>query len=92
MATPTRERLTVSNTAKSLTAATIAGKQMALLSVETAPIRVTFDGTDPEAGTTGHLVLPGDTIDIPPYPGGLGAVKMIREGATDADVEATYWD
>jgi hypothetical protein len=58
------------------------------LTVETNPIRVRWDGSAPTAAV-GHLLNAGDTLEIV----GLGNIKnlrMIRSGAADGTIMASY--
>ena len=96
-----REAITVDHTVKSLTAATYncsaevdttkMGKaKVALLTTETADIRVTFDGTDPVATTTGHLLTPGSSLTVENYET-ITKIKATREGSTNGSIQVTYW-
>ena len=58
------ESISVSSTAVILTVATYGPRPYAFITVETAPIRFTLDGTDPVAATTGELANPGDVIEL----------------------------
>ena len=57
------ESITVSSTAKTLTAATYEARPYAFITVENAQIRFRLDGTAPTA-TEGHLAEPGDIIHL----------------------------
>lgn len=72
---------TLSNTSKRIVAAVI--------QVNTAPIRVTRDGTAPVAATTGKLRNIGDIIVIA---GGkdMGNARFIRETSTSASIDVDY--
>jgi len=77
---------TVTNAVKqldSLNATTTAVK----ITVASQPIRVTFDGTDPVGGTTGHYYAANanDTWSRAM----AAAAKMIRDGGSDGYVSAT---
>ena len=85
-----RERITVEGTGIGLTAATYLTFQFATLTVETAPIRLTLDGTAPVASTTGHLFRVDDVIELSGEE--IAKVKMIRDTGTSAAVEVTYRD
>lgn len=85
----TRERLTVAGTAVPLTAATHVGAQFATLTVETAAIRFTLNGTAPVAGTTGHLVSAGQIIELYGREQIVG-FQAIRDTGVSAAIEATY--
>jgi hypothetical protein len=88
-----RETITVAGTAVGVTAATARtafsdAAKVAVLSVETAPIRFTVDGT---AATTsvGFLLNPGDTVTITGR-GDIESLSMIRTTSTSASVQAAY--
>lgn len=86
------QSITVSSTAIGGTVATFAPADQpraksCLISVETNPVRVRYDGGNPTT-TVGHLLTAGDSMRI----NGAGSVtnlKMIRTGA-DATVQVTY--
>ena len=61
----TRETLSVTGTATGLTLGTVraAGEDYAALTVETATIRYTVNGTT-ATSSIGHLASPGDTITL----------------------------
>jgi hypothetical protein len=93
-----RERITVDNTVKTLTAATFnpepeqTSKQalLARVTVEAQPLRYTEEGTDPVATTTGTLAAANDII----YLKGLGAIhkaKFTRDTATSSTIEVVYF-
>lgn len=85
----TRERVTVAGTAVGLTAATYLAAQFATITVETAAIRFTLDGTAPVASTTGHLVQAGQTIEL--YGSDqIAGFKAIRDTGSSAAIEVTY--
>lgn len=88
------ETITVDNTAggKSLTATVTSGGatrrgQRALLTLETAEIRFTYDGTAPTT-TVGHVMSPGDRIELIGY-ASINAFRAIRTGATSGTLQAT---
>ena len=87
------EKITVTATAVGFTTGEVTGKwpQLALVNVEDAGIRITFDGTTPNDGTkTGHPIAVGQSfliegeIDI-------RAFRMVRVGGSDATVNVTYF-
>lgn len=83
------EQITVSTVAVSFTAATLAEGSYAVVSVETNPLRYRSDGGTPTAAV-GHLAAAGTVLEVC----GKTAVrnfKMIRQGAADATVFATYF-
>jgi hypothetical protein len=80
------ESITVADTAIGLTDATIVGQQKAFLTVETADIRFTADGTTPTT-TVGHLASPGDIIELERDE--LPRFLAIRTGAS-ATLKASY--
>ena len=65
--------------------------RMALISVESADLRFTFDGTTPTPGTnTGHVLPSGSNLTLM----GLTSMqkfKMIRNGSTTCNVTVTYF-
>lgn len=80
------QSLTVSDSAVSLPA--IAGTYLYLMfDVITANIRMTVDGTDPVASTTGHL-LAANTHRIW-HKDLLKTAKFIKDGETDATIFVT---
>lgn len=88
------ESITVSTTAVGFTTATIApagaGRaSVAVVTTESNPLRWRADGTNPSS-TVGHVAVADTTITIC----GITAVanfKMIRSGASDATVRATFF-
>lgn len=89
MARSTYEKLTVSNSVKTLTAAKYAGQQGCLITAEaTNGLRYTFDGTAPVAATTGHLLAGGGTLRVVGKDL-MANLKMIREGGSDAVIHVT---
>jgi len=62
-----------------------------LLTVEaTNALRYTLDGTDPVATTTGHLLAGSGSMVVKGYQN-IAKLKMIREGASDANIKVTYF-
>lgn len=59
----------------------------ALLTLETAQIRWTVDGTAPTT-TVGHLLEPGDSLVVQGY-AALRAFKAIRTGGTSGTLKVT---
>jgi len=87
-----RQRLTVSNTALTLTIPSDTNGRpanFALMTVETNPVRWTIDGTTPVAVTTGHKLNAGDALELRGQDN-LASFKVIRDGAADAALEVTY--
>ena len=100
------EKLTVSNSVKTLTAGkyrhfsdeVAVGATNALVSARSALItteatnglRFTLDGTAPVAGTTGHLLAGGSSLTLSGF-GSLVNFKAIRESASDAVIHVTYF-
>lgn len=92
-----REKLTVSNSVKQLTASVFdpapeSAQRVkgAKIVVEAQSLRYTEDGTDPVATTTGVLAAAGTVIALK----GLGAIrrfKAIREGGSDSTIEVVYY-
>lgn len=90
MARSTYEKLTVSNSVKTLTLAKYSGQQECLITAEaTNGLRYTLDGTAPVAATTGHL-LPGSGTLRLVGKDMMASLKMIREGGSDAVIHVTY--
>lgn len=89
----TREQVTVGDSVETLTAATIIATTydviMAIIAVTNAPIRITFDGTDPTT-TLGLPFEAGDMFEVWGQPDLLG-LEMIRSGGVDAVVEVEYF-
>lgn len=83
------EKITVSSTAVGLTTAKATGKVGFFLTVEAADIRYRLDGTDPDTDT-GHLLLDGGSLQVIEQGAPL-LLSMIRDGATDATVQVTYF-
>lgn len=86
------EKITVSNSAVSLTTATYTTDgekaKRAIITVESAQLRYRYDGTAPTS-SVGHLLNPFDVITI------LGSdnitnFKAIRAGSTDAAISCSY--
>jgi hypothetical protein len=73
----------------SLTSGTYSTRRYALITVETAPVRFTVDGTAPVAATTGHLVNPGDIIKLDSNED-ITAFRAIRETSTSGVLKVTY--
>lgn len=97
------ETLTVSNSVKTLTASKYAAKSSgglyqqaseAAISVDgtagTNDLRWTLEGTNPVATTTGHKLKAGETLTVSGYDN-IKALKMIRDGSSDAVIQVTYF-
>lgn len=89
------EKLTVNDSVDVLTASKYqdtAGQgrpaSAAIISVDSQPIRFTLDGTTPDA-TTGHGANADDVIILSSI-AQIKALKMLREGGSDATVQVTY--
>lgn len=84
------EAITVDNTAggKACTTAKYAGCTKAFITVETAQIRFTIDGTAPTT-TAGHLLNPGDILKLDSAED-ITAFRAIRVGATSGVIHCTY--
>jgi len=81
------ETITVSDTAIGLTAASIANKNLALITVESQPVRMLPDG-DPST-TVGHILKDGDILELDSLEA-MQAVRFIRDGASDATLSCSY--
>ena len=82
------ESITVAGTAIGLTAATIVSSNLAVLTLEDAPISYTVNGTTPTA-TVGHLAQPGDVIKLESEDE-LRKFRAIRTGGVSGTLKATY--
>ena len=83
------ETITVADTAIGITASTMIAnsENYGVLTVETATIRFTTDGTTPTA-TVGHLASPGDVIELDTA-SEVNALRMFRTTGTSASVRAS---
>lgn len=88
------ETITVSTTSIGFTAATLAPSgsnpaEMAIVSVESNPVRYRLDGLAPSS-TVGHPAVAGDALTVC---GTLSAkaLRFIRSGAVDATLSVTYY-
>ena len=83
------ETITVADTAIGITASTMIAnsENYAVLTVETATIRFTTDGTTPTS-TVGHLAQPGSKITLDTA-AELNAFRAIRTTGTSASVRAS---
>lgn len=86
------EEISVTDTAKSLTAATYQNANRALLTVETANIYFTFDGvTTPTTAGVGQLLYVGQAFPLD----GVNIIrnfKVIRATSTNAKIKIHYWE
>jgi len=84
------ESLTIDDTAGgiALTASKYGTCTKALITVETAQIRFTVDGTAPTA-TVGHVLNPGDNLDIDSNED-VAAFRAIRTGSISGVIQCTY--
>lgn len=57
------------------------------VTVQTASVWVTFDGTDPVAGSNGHQYAPGDSLHLSKAM--ASASRWIRDSTTSAFLYAT---
>ncbi len=84
-----RESITVADAVITLTASKITRDTLyAKLQIQSAPIRLTVNGTDPVASTIGDLYNPGDIIEV--WGQDMRTLKMIRDGSTSANIEVDY--
>lgn len=100
----TRETLTVTNAVKQLTqtlydntagitSARNLQRKAGSVTIENTSanaLRYTEDGTTPVAATTGGLLAQGDVLELESY-AAIVLFKAIREGASDAVLEVTYF-
>lgn len=88
-----RERITVSTVVKTLTvpshAVSLLKANYALMTIETAAIRWTVDGTDPAATSVGHLSAAGSIIELRGQDN-VASFKAIRDTAVDGVIEVSY--
>lgn len=85
------ESITVSYTAKTLTAADYAQFQHALIRTETNSIRFTLDGiTTPTSAGVGIKLEIGESLYLPNQDL-ITKFKAIRSSATDATLKCAYW-
>ena len=81
------EDITVSTTAISLSAASLASARVALISVETAAVRFKFNA-DPTA-LLGHILEPGDWLELENAHEILN-ITFIRKDSVDAVLRVSY--
>lgn len=89
-----KESVTVSTVAVGLTPATfrpsgVPPAQYVFLSVDADKIRVWFDGSDPTAAI-GHELVTGSILELHGIKN-IERLRMIRSGAADATVRASYF-
>lgn len=84
------EQLTIDGTAGgiALNSGTYGTTRYAEITVETAPIRFTVDGTPPTS-STGHLASPNDVIRLESNEE-IAAFRAIRQTSTSAIIQASY--
>lgn len=82
------EPLTVSNSAKAFTAATIGDRNFAFVTCEAAAIRFRVDGTDPTA-TEGHELLVGEKLTLNRIQQ-LQKFRAIRRDGADATLRCSF--
>ena len=87
------QTITVSATVGSLDSGIYGGKnvQEALVTVETAPVRITLHGTNPNDGTKlGHLFAAGATfrVDV----NDISKLRHLQSGATPAVLNVSYYN
>lgn len=83
------ESVTVAATAIGLTSGTYKDAIYAEMTLETAPIRIRIDGTNPTA-TEGHLIERYDVLTL----GGtkqISQFKAFRDGAVSGVLKVTYF-
>lgn len=84
-----REALAVAGSVVTLTPSKIlASTRYAKCQVQTAPVRVTVDGTDPVGGSLGDLYNVGDIFEV--WGQDMNTIKFIKDGSTSAVVEVDY--
>ena len=84
------ESITIDNTVggKGFTLAKYGTNVYAFITVETAQIRFTLDGTAPTT-TVGHLLNAGDVLELDSN-ADIVSFRAIRTGATSATIHVTY--
>jgi len=86
------EQITVSNSVKTLTESKYVKDNFyakkALITIESAQVRWTIDGTTPTS-SIGHLNNPFDSITLIGT-ANIKGFKIIRAGATNAKISVTY--
>jgi hypothetical protein len=89
------ETLTVNDSSTSLTETVYgAGKpqdfpQRAVITSEDADIRYWANGTDPVAGTSGHLLAAGGSVVLS-NPHSIRNFRAIRDGSVNAVLQVSY--
>lgn len=84
------EQLTIDATSGgiALTSGTYGTARYAEITVNTAPIRFTCDGTPPTS-SVGHIVSPNDVITLDSNED-IAAFRAIRQGAISGEISVTY--
>lgn len=84
------ETLTITGAAGgvALTSGTYGTRRYAVITVDTADIRFTVDGTPPTA-TVGHLLSPDDTLTLRSNED-IVAFRAIRTGSVSAVIQVSY--
>ncbi len=84
------ETITVSTLSVGLTAASIANKNLAIITVESQPVRFRPDGSTTAPTTSvGHIMQDGDILELENLEA-MQAVRFIRDGGTDATLSCSY--
>lgn len=81
------ETITVSTSSIGLTTASIAGKNLAVITVESQPVRMRPDA-DPTT-TVGHVLNDRDIVELHNLEE-MQAIRFIRDGAVDATLSCSY--
>lgn len=84
------ESVTVADASKELTTGTIAQMESALITLETAQVRFTLDGTT-VTSSVGHILEVGDVLEIDSSEA-MGLVRFIRTGGTSGVLRCSYGD
>ncbi len=82
------ESVTVSSTAKVLTASKYGNRSEAFITVEVAPVRW-WTGNTPPTSSVGHLLAVGDVIKLHSALD-IQNIKFIRKEAADATLRCSY--
>ena len=82
------ESITVADSSIGLTASTYGQSRAAFLTLETAQIRWTVDGTTPTT-TVGHVANPNDTLTLKSS-NQIARFRAIRTGGTSGTLKVSY--
>tara|TARA_S200002703_G_scaffold156879_1_gene163455 strand:- start:170 stop:484 length:315 start_codon:yes stop_codon:yes gene_type:complete len=83
----TDQSLTVADSAVPFGTAFNSLTRYVVLDVQTADVRVTYDGSDPVAGSNGHLLFAGRSYTWSKE--AAANARFVREGSTSANIHAS---